>query len=330
MVNKRPYSTDVYRTHCEKFPIYREYVPTNFQKQRTPKFRRLDQRTIDALATIGEVPTDSGVSAVFIMCMCLPLRVAHGHTPELLRRRQAVAHKYGTLAAVGRVAAILVGLQGAAAVAQPQPDQAGPALQKGQGLVPVPDARAVLAKVMPGVDWSKYRAVQIRTLQIPETVRDATPGSTTRRLWESYVLRDQDVARLQEAYASAMRDQLGAAGLAITNTSGPDTLILAAQIIDIRLAAPIESSRMTSSGGGRTYTRGAGSIAIAGVLADGQTGQVIAEMADQHNGVDVWGINNSVTNLAEARRGFNRWARALRDRLIALRQGSGAQGPKSN
>jgi len=204
-------------------------------------------------------------------------------------------------------------------------------LRKGEGLMPLPNARAALARVMPGVDWSKYRNVEIRTLQIPDTVRDATPPGATRRLWESYVLRDQDVAKLQDAYASAMRDQLPAAGLAITSTSGPDTLILAAQVIDIRLAAPIESSRMSSSGRGRTYTRGAGAIAIAGVLADGATGKVIAEMADQHNSINVWGINNSVTNLAEARRGFNRWARALRERLIELRSGAGgAQAPTSN
>lgn len=239
--------------------------------------------------------------------------------------------KSGIVTAVARLAVMLIGLEAGMAIAQPQPDQPGPTITKGQGLVPVPDARVVLATVKPGIDWSKYRSIEVRTLQIPETVRDASPGGASRRLWESYVLRDKDAAKLQEAYGSAMRDELGAAGLAVTDTPGPDTLILAAQIIDIRLAAPIESSRMTYSGSGRTYTRGAGSIAIAGVLADGSSGQVIAEMADQHNSVNVWGINNSVTNLAEARRGFNKWARALRDRLIALRRSTGtAEGPKSN
>jgi len=209
--------------------------------------------------------------------------------------------------------------------------QAGPPLQKGEGLMPLAGARARLAKVMPGVEWSKYRSVEIRTLQIPETVRDATRGGGTGRLWESYVLRDQDVAKLQDTYASAMRDRLTAAGFAIVTSPGPDTLILAAQMIDIRLSAPIESSRMSSSGGGRTYSRGSGSMAIAGVLADGASGHVIAEMADQHNSVDVWGINNSVTNLAEARRGFNKWARGLSERLVELRGStSGALGPKSN
>jgi hypothetical protein len=236
-------------------------------------------------------------------------------------------------AAVLRHAVVVMGLQAAilqtvTAFAQ---TQTGPTLQKGQGLAPVPDARAALATVKPGVDWSKYRTIEIRSLQIPETVQDATPSGATRRFRESYVLRDQDVGKLQEAYSSAMGDQLTAAGLAITSTPGPDTLILAAQIIDIRLAAPIESSRMSYSGRGRTYSRGSGAIAIAGVLADGATGQVIAEMADQHNSVDVWGINNSVANLAEARRGFSKWARALRDRLVQLRgSAGGAQGPKSN
>jgi len=259
------------------------------------------------------------------------LRVAHGRTPgrtlELLRR-QAMIRKGAICAAGLRLTVIVMGLQAATAFAQTQP---GPTLQKGQGLAPVPDASAALATVKPGLDWSKYRTIEIRTLQIPETVRDATPGGATRRLWESYVLRDEDAGKLQEAFASAMRDQLTAAGLAITTTPGPDTLILAAQIIDIKLAAPIESSRMSYSGRGRTYSRGSGAMAIAGVLADGGTGQVIAEMADQHNSVNVWGINNSVANLAEARRGFSKWARALRDRLIQLRgSAGGAQGPKSN
>lgn len=278
----------------------------------------------------GKFALRSGVQPI-TMCRYHPLRVAHGRTPERMRPGKAGLRKHGIFAAVARVVVIVLGLHAASAVAQPQPAQQGPTLRKGQGLVPIAGARAALANVMPGVDWSKYRTVDIRTLQIPETVRDATPRGSTRRLWESYVLRDQDVAKLQEAFASAMHEQLGAAGFAVTTTPGPDTLILAAQIIAIRLAAPIESSRLTSSGSGRTYTRGAGSIAIAGVLADGASGQVIAEMADQHNSVNVWGINNSVTNLAEARRGFNKWARALRDRLVALRQGAGGvPGPKSN
>jgi len=233
--------------------------------------------------------------------------------------------KVGSCTAGLRLALIVMGLQAATAFAQ-----TGPTLHKGQGLAPLPDARAALATVKPGLDWSKYRTIEIRTLQIPETVRDATPGGATRRLRESYVLRDEDIAKLQEAYASAMRDQLSSAGLAITTTPGPDTLILVAQITDIRLAAPIESSRMSYSSSGRTYSRGAGAMAIAGVLADGASGQVVAEMADQHSSVNVWGINNSVANLAEARRGFNKWAGALRDRLIQLRGSAGtAQGPKS-
>jgi hypothetical protein len=227
---------------------------------------------------------------------------------------------------VPHIAAVFLALQ--VIFILPVEAQSGPPLQPGQGLMPLPGARAKLARVAPGVDWSKYRSVEVRTLQIPETARDATASGAARKFGASYVLRDQDVAKLQDTYASAMRDQLTNAGLSIVSTPGPDTLILASQIIDIRLAAPIESSRMSYS---RTYSRGAGSMAIAGVLADGTTGRVIAEMADQHNAIDVWGINNSVTNLAEARRGFNKWARALRDRLIELRRNAGAAlGPKSN
>jgi hypothetical protein len=58
---------------------------------------------------------------------------------------------------------------------------------------------------------------------------------------------------------------------------------------------------------------------IGAVLADGASGQVLARVVDQNYPANVWGVNNSVTNFAEAKRAFNRWASALGDRLRSLR-----------
>jgi hypothetical protein len=172
-----------------------------------------------------------------------------------------------------------------------------------------------LAYIRPGADFSKYRSIELGTLQIPLSVRDAAPNGSSSRFRESYVLRDKDVAALQDDYARAMHDELGKAGYRFVTSQGPDTLVVAAQVIRIRLNAPIESTRMSYSGSGRTYSRGAGTIAVAAVLADGATGQVLAQVADQSYSTNVWGINNSVANRGEARRAFRKWASALRQRL---------------
>jgi hypothetical protein len=187
------------------------------------------------------------------------------------------------------------------------------------GLVQVPSSRAVLAYVRPGTDWSKYRTVLIDGLRIPTTIReDAGKGKSTR-FRESYVLRDEDVAALQSDYDKAMRDALSKAGYSFVTTPGADTLVIAAQIVDLRLNAPVESSRLSYSSRGRVYSRGAGSMSVGAVLADGPTWQVLAQIGARSYSADVWQINNSTTNRAEARRAFNKWARALSDRLVERR-----------
>ena len=116
-----------------------------------------------------------------------------------------------------------------------------------------------------------------------------------------------------------MRDALSKAGYSFVTTPGADTLVIAAQIVDLRLNAPVESSRLSYSSRGRVYSRGAGSMSVGAVLADGPTWQVLAQIGARSYSADVWQINNSTTNRAEARRAFNKWARALSDRLVERR-----------
>jgi len=203
-------------------------------------------------------------------------------------------------------------------------DQQGPAPQIANGLERVPNARVNLAYVKPGTDWSKYRTIELRTLQVPQKVRNAAPNGASPEFGESYVLRDEDVTALQNAYATAMRSHLTNAGYTFVDKPGADTLIVVAQIINIKLAAPVESSRPGFTGGGLTVSPGGGTMTIAAAFADGATGQEIAEAADQYAPVSVWGINNSVANLAEARQGFDKWASELVDRLT---EQSGSNNP---
>jgi hypothetical protein len=187
------------------------------------------------------------------------------------------------------------------------------------GLAARPGARAQLSEVRPGADWTKFRTIELGQLKIPLDVRDAGPSSPSRKFRESYVLRDKDVAALQQDFDKAMREQLSQGGFTFVTTPGPDTLIIAAQVIDIKLNAPIESTRVGYSGRSRTYSRGGGTIAVGAVFADGETGQVLARVADRYYPADVWGINNSVANRAEARRAFSNWGRDIRKGLGDLR-----------
>jgi hypothetical protein len=210
------------------------------------------------------------------------------------------------------------------------PEASNPLLH---GLVPVADARVKLAYVRPGADWSKYHTIEIRPLRIPDTVRDAAPKGTRPGFGESYVLGDKEVTKLQEAYANAMQTHVATAGLPVVTAAQPDTLIVQAQITSIRLNAPIERTRRSYSSSGRVYSWGGGSMVMAAVFADGETGRVLAAAADQSYPNTYGGINNGVTNLAEAKRAFNKWAKAVRERLASLRLANSASasvGPKSN
>lgn len=195
-----------------------------------------------------------------------------------------------------------------------RPSQPPPATLPG-GLVHTPGARVQLAYVLPGTNWAKYKTIQLHALSIPPDVRDAR-GSNRPRHRESFLLGDSEVAALQTAYTDSMKRVFTDAGFTFVDKPQNDTLVIAAQILDIRLTAPLEQSRTGYAGRSRTYTQGAGSMKIGAVLADGQTGQVVAQVADARAAnSSFWRINNRVTNLADARQIFGDWARRLRDTL---------------
>src|SRR5262249_39225124 len=118
--------------------------------------------------------------------------------------------------------------------------------QRPNGLVRVPNARASVVYMRPGADFSKFRTVEVRQLNVPEQVRDAAPSGARTRGFESFVLGDGEVSTLQEEYDRAMRAQLSRVGYTFVTAAAPDTLIIQSHIIDIRLNAPLERTRRTS------------------------------------------------------------------------------------
>lgn len=176
------------------------------------------------------------------------------------------------------------------------------------------ETRFKLAYVMPGTSFAKYKTIQLRALEIPPDARDGGSGQT-KRFRESYILGDKEVTALQGAYKDAMQDILGKAGYTFVDTPQADTLIVAPVVMKIRLNAPIENTRQSYSGNGRTYSQGGGSITVGAVLADGGNNEVLAQVVDHSYPTNMWRINNRVTNLADAKMAFAKWARALRETL---------------
>ena len=182
------------------------------------------------------------------------------------------------------------------------------------GLTRVPNTKVQLAYLRPGTDLTKYKTVHIQALVVPPTARDTKPKGERPRIGESYLLRDQDVADIQKLYAEAFRKVFESGGFSMVDTPQAGTLIVATQVSNITLKAPLEHTR----GGGQrmtTYSEGGGSIAIQAVLADGGTGEVIAAVADSKYANDLWQRNTRVQNIADLRRAFSEWARALAKRM---------------
>ena len=160
------------------------------------------------------------------------------------------------------------------------------------------------------MDWSKYKTIHLHPVVIPTEVR--TTGAR-HRIRESYVLSDKEVEALQDSFAKTFRNILGDAGFRFVDAPEADTLIVNPIVLDITLGAPGE--RVSYGGKGRDAARGGGALTMAAVLADGATGEVLAEVAGHRYPSDVWRGSNAVTNLSDARMTFGIWSRALRDKI---------------
>jgi Protein of unknown function (DUF3313) len=182
------------------------------------------------------------------------------------------------------------------------------------GLVRTTDTRSRIVYQKPGTNWSRFRTIQLMALEVPPDARDASSsGSRRTRMRESFVLQDRDVQDLQSAFAQSVRTAMTNAGFTLVDTPQADTLVIGPMVSDITLSAPVSNTR--ASGRSRVYSRGAGSISIAAVLADATTGEVLGQVASAHAPSNMWRINNRVTNMSDARQAFSQWGRQLANTL---------------
>ena len=192
------------------------------------------------------------------------------------------------------------------------------------GLVPVKDARVAMAYVDPDADFTVFKRVAI----LDPYVSFRSNWRRDQNRSRSRNIRAADIERIQTHAAAIFRDvfveRLEAAGFHITEEAGDDVLVLRPAIIDLDITAP----DIRTTGRSRTYTATNGAATLYIELMDSVTGDLLGRAADRQaarraGGMMSW--NNRVTNTAEARIMFGRWA----DKLVEfLEQHYAVKGEK--
>ncbi|WP_439102430.1 DUF3313 family protein [Congregibacter sp.] len=213
-----------------------------------------------------------------------------------------------------------------------------PTIQQGEnaetimgGLAKVDNSRADLAYVDPGADYGRYTKVFVAPLDLDnvEIVQPNATRSMVNRYNREWELTDDDKAKLQSAFNDAMEKALKAGGaFEIANQGGDDVIRLEAMVTRIAPSAPKDDMQTRTTTRSTVISQGGGSMSIAIMLADGDSGEPLAIIKDSRSSMNstMWSVNNSVTNMAEVRRNFSSWAKQIHDGLLAMRARAQAAG----
>lgn len=188
----------------------------------------------------------------------------------------------------------------------------------------VDNARADMAYVDPAGDYGRYTKVLLTPLDVDnvEIIQPSATSSVINRYNREWELTEKDKENLRKSFKEAMEKELTAGGAyEIADGPGDDVLRIDTMITAIAPSGPRDDFDSRTVGRSRVYTQGAGGMSIAVMFADGDSGEVLAMIKDTRNSDNsTWGLNNSVSNMAEVRRNFNAWGRKIHDGLLALRE----------
>jgi hypothetical protein len=177
-------------------------------------------------------------------------------------------------------------------------------------LVPVEGGRMQSAFIDPDADFSVFKRVAI--LKPAVAFRSNWQRDQNRSRTQN--ISSKDMERIKEEAAKLFEqvftERLEAAGYVVTTDSGEDVLVLRPAIIDLDVTAP----DTRSAGMSRTFTTTSASATLYIELFDSLTGDIIGRAADRQvmrSGAGQLSWSNRVTNVADARRMFGRWADIL-------------------
>jgi hypothetical protein len=174
----------------------------------------------------------------------------------------------------------------------------------------VKSSRSARLYLLPGANFQPYSKVMLDKTEVAfrkNWVRDynQSAGSISRRV------DDDDVKRATELVSSnfgdIFADEYRQAGYQVVDTPGPDVLRVRTGVIDLTVSAPdIRSS-------GRSYSASweAGEATVVVEARDSQTGALLGRALDRRVAGDTQPyLRNSVTNKADFKILFRKWAKA--------------------
>jgi Protein of unknown function (DUF3313) len=173
-----------------------------------------------------------------------------------------------------------------------------------------------LAYVRPGATFTQYKRVAILDCYVEfskEWVKDynSDQRDPSRRITDSDLERAKKA--LQSDFKKIFTEELQKGGrFQVTDSGGPDVLVLRPALINIQVSAP----DLMSQGRSATYVQSAGAMTIFIELWDSVSNTILARVVDGQGDPQAYGQRaSSVTNWAAARRMMTNWADELRDRI---------------
>ncbi len=179
------------------------------------------------------------------------------------------------------------------------------------GLELVESTRAAAVYVDPEVDFSSYTRYMMLEPYVAfkkNWERDTRVGG--RRVPKSHIDKMKAAAAdlLNEAFKQELESD---AGFPLVTEPGDDVLLLRSAIVDLVVTAP----DVPTGGRSQQYTTSSIQATLYLEMFDSVTGDILARAIDRQmvrdSGYAKW--TNSVTNQADARRIFTRWAGWLRE-----------------
>lgn len=196
--------------------------------------------------------------------------------------------------------------------------------QTKDGLSKIENAKMNMAYVKAGTDWSRFTKVYfapvIVTNEHPEGYKAPRIDRRTEGFDATYDLDANALSKLAEAFNQTVSSVFNAEQpYQLVAAPDANTLIVEAYVTDIRLAAPIESSRRSFQSGGATYTQNSGSMVLLAQIKDGKDNTVIAKAADRGQTIDQWQQNTQVFNMGDVKTVYRNWANDFKNALMQTR-----------
>ncbi len=183
------------------------------------------------------------------------------------------------------------------------------------GLVRVENERASAAWIDPDLDLSGYRKVKLEKAGIQYRPASEMAETGARATAHQVPLTEEQKRILRDIMSEEFLRELGRSKrFDLTDASGPDVLIVRAELLDVVAYEPAPGSR------GSVALRSVGEVTLVVELRDSTSRKTLARLVDRRAArrADSGIVAKTATGEDEVRRLAGTWARLLRRRIDEL------------